>query len=129
MFLDGLLLSNPLLRRTKNTAPIYFFHTTSRTLGQRLSQQRIVFHTRSRTLLYSSIHTIGFSANVFQDNVYFFIHAVGHLYIFTYARSTSVGTAYIFSYTQSDSCIFFIHTVGLITAGPRKVNFPFKILL
>ena len=129
MFLDGLLLSNPLLRRTKNTAPIYFF-----------------------------IQQVVLSANVFHNNVYFFIHAVGLFYILPYTQSdsrpTSFRTTYIFSYTQSVTCIFlhthdrrlsgqriffhthnrtlvyfFIHTVGLITAGPRKVNFPFKILL
>ena len=100
MFLDGLLLSNPLLRRTKNTAPIYFF-----------------------------IQQVVLSANVFHNNVYFFIHAVGHLYIFPYTQSTSVRTAYIFSYTQSDSCIF-LHThsrtLGQSFDGARKKQFSFK---
>ena len=94
----------------------------------------------------------------FTTTYIFFIHAVGLFYILPYTQSdsrpTSFRTTYIFSYTQSVTCIFlhthdrrlsgqriffhthnrtlvyfFIHTVGLITAGPRKVNFPFKILL
>ena len=93
MFLDGLLLSNPLLRRTKNTAPIYFF-----------------------------IQQVVLSANVFHNNVYFFIHAVGLFYILPYTQSdsrpTSFRTTYIFSYTQSVTCIL-LHTHDRRLSGQR----------
>ena len=60
-----------------------FFHTHNRILGQRLSGQRIFFHTRSRSLVYFYIRTI----DVCRDSVYFFIHTIGLLYIFSYTQS------------------------------------------
>ena len=60
-----------------------FFHTHNRILGQRLSGQRIFFHTRSRSLVYFYIRTI----DVCRDSVYFFIHTIGLLYIFSNTQS------------------------------------------
>ena len=106
-----------------------FFHTHNRILGQRLSGQRIFLHTRSRSLVYFYIRTI----DVCRDSVYFFIHTIGLLYIFSYTQSDwsrpDLEKSIFLLKSFYKNCIFGWIVDSGSWAGPRKANFPFKILL